>query len=82
MATKAKRPTTGRRDPKAIERQHGIELRFDRRGELDELVAKAAAVHLERLVGGGWWLRVDKGRGSVNVRLFSTGIVHPIAEWD
>jgi hypothetical protein len=79
----AKRSTAGNREPKAVEKKHGIELRFDQLGEFDELTTgPATCVRVERMGTGHWWLRIYTRTGSVDLNLHSTTRVHPIAEWD
>ena len=46
-----------------------IAVRFETSGELDEIVATGANVHLERMSRNHWWLMISSGTRSVHVNL-------------
>lgn len=63
--------TDSKRSPSSIP-PDSIEIRRTIDGELDEIVASDASIHLERMDRGYWWMRVSISNGqSVEVRFRS-----------
>jgi hypothetical protein len=56
-------------------------IRYDLDGELDEIVAHGATVHLERMHASHWWMQVRMQDGTtVTVNLASRRDVRPYVE--